>query len=142
MQPKRTNIMQIEKIYDLSFDVAQVYRAWVANATVIPPATTMDINPVVGGHYRLIMETSDFSGRNEGVFSLVEPGVRLCYSWEWNNDGERTEIDVRFSATSTGCRVTLLHAGFASLDSAQRDDSRWDSYIEGFTAHLEANQSA
>lgn len=129
--------MRIEKTYDLTFDVPRVYQAWVSSDTVIPPATAMDINPVVGGHYRLIMDTPEFSGRNEGTFSLVEPEARVCYSWEWNRDGERTDIDVRFTPTPTGCRVDLTHSGFHGNASAQRHDAGWDSYVEGFVRFLQ-----
>jgi len=58
--------MVIEKQYDLRIPPAEVYRAWVSSDTVISPATSMDIEPVVGGYYRLIMDSPDFAARNEG----------------------------------------------------------------------------
>ena len=54
--------MIIEKQYELPFPISHVYAAWVSSDTVIPPATSMDVLPEVGGHYRLIMEMPDFSG--------------------------------------------------------------------------------
>ena len=128
--------MKIEKTYELPYPVATVYSAWVSSDTVIPPATSMDVLPEVGGHYRLIMEMPDFSGKNEGTFSVVEPNARVVYTWEWNGDGEVTTIDVRFEATSDGTRVTLLHTGFTKEESVSNHDGGWDSYLEGFTAHL------
>jgi uncharacterized protein YndB with AHSA1/START domain len=65
--------MQIEKTYELPFPPSVVYDAWVSSDTVIPPATAMDIDPIVGGHYRLIMETPDFNGKNEGRFCWLNP---------------------------------------------------------------------
>ncbi len=129
--------MNIEKVYEIPFPPEQVYAAWVSSETVIPPATAMDINPVEGGHYRLIMETTEFVGRNEGRFLAVDPGTHVRYTWEWNGDGEVSEIDVSFSGSATGTRVTLVHSGFRSQDSADMHDSGWDSYVEGFTAYLQ-----
>ena len=130
--------MQLEKTYELPFAVDVVYSAWVSSATVIPPATAMDVKPEVGGHYRLIMETADFTGRNDGVFSRVEPNQRVTYTWQWNNDGEVTEIDVRFCKVGSGTRLELRHSGFQSQNSVDNHDMGWDSYIQGFTDYLRA----
>ncbi len=130
--------MEIQKTYELPFPIADVYVAWVSSETVIPPATKMDVLPEVGGHYRLLMDTPDFTMTNEGTFSVVEPEQRVVYTWEWNNDGEVSTIDVRFSATDSGTKVELLHTGFQKPESVDQHDSGWDSYIEGFTAHLKS----
>lgn len=128
--------MDIQCNYRILHRVEQVYAAWVSSETVIPPATAMDIDPRPGGHYRLLMEMPDFTGRNEGIFSLVEPNERVRYSWEWNGDGEVTEVDVRFVAMGDQTEVRITHCGFAS--EASRDNHRvgWDSYIDGFSAFL------
>lgn len=130
--------MKIEKRWSLPYPPDQVYDHWVSSDTVIPPATRMEIEPVVGGHYRLIMEGPEFSGRNEGVFEIVEPKQRVRYSWEWNGDGEVTMIDVRFDPDATGTLISLTHEGFQSEDTRATHDSGWDAYIEGFEAHLKA----
>lgn len=129
--------MDIEKTYELPFPPQQVYAAWVSSDTVIAPATSMDINPVVGGHYRLIMENPEFTGKNEGEFLIVEPNRHVRYTWEWNNDGEITEIDVVFSESPTGTRIVLQHTGFKHAESAEMHASGWDSYINGLTEFLE-----
>ena len=128
--------MEINKHYELPFPVETVYAAWVSSDTVIPPATSMEVLPEVGGHYRLIMETPDFSGRNEGEFLLVEPNARVTYTWEWNNDGEVSTIDVRFKPSGDGTRIDLVHKGFIKEESITNHDSGWDSYVDGFTKHL------
>jgi uncharacterized protein YndB with AHSA1/START domain len=130
----------VEKTYTIPFSVEAVYAAWVSSKTVIAPATNMDIDPVVGGHYRLIMQTDEFSGRNEGTFLAVEPDQHLKYTWEWNGDGEVTEIDVRFLPTREGTVVHIVHSGFTSEARRAQHDSGWDTYIQGFTAHLRSRR--
>ena len=129
--------MKIEKYYDLPYPISSVYNAWVSSDTVISPATAMDINPEVGGHYRLIMESPEFTARNEGKFLLVEPGKHIVYTWEWNSDGEVSEIDVEFTDTRTGTGIKIVHSGFLSAESVSNHDRGWDSYIEGFKAFLD-----
>ena len=58
---------------ELAFDMKVVHTAWVSSSAVIAPATSMDIEPDVGGHYRLATDAPEFSGKNEGKFSLIEP---------------------------------------------------------------------
>ena len=128
----------ISKSYLLPFPVRQVYRAWVSSDTVVPPATSMDIDPKVGGHYRQIMDTTEFKARNEGTFSRVVPNERLTYSWEWNRNGEVTEIDVSFAGHLEGTSLQLTHSGFVKEQSRAMHDSGWDRYIEGLSKYLSA----
>ena len=74
--------MDIEKIYELPFPVGDVYGAWTSPDTVVPPATRMEVEPIVGGPYRVIIETPDFSARTDGKFLVVEPERRVRYTWE------------------------------------------------------------
>jgi len=96
----------------------------------------MNIDPKVGGHYRLIISGNDFSSRNEGKFLIVEAPHHVRYTWEWSGDGEITEIDVVFATTTQGTEIQISHSGFTSQTSVDNHDSGWDSYIEGFIAHL------
>ena len=131
--------MDLEKRYELTFPIGQVYAAWVSSDTVIPPATKMDVLPEVGGHYRLYMDTPDFTMTNEGTFSVVEPEQRVVYTWEWNNDGEVSTIDVRFAETSSGTEIHIHHSGFEKPESMSQHDAGWDSYVQGLTALLEGS---
>lgn len=78
------------------------------------------------------METPEFTSKNEGVFTRFEPNQRVTYSWEWNHDGEVSEIDVRFSDEAVGTLVEISHTGFQKETSRAMHHSGWDSYIEGF----------
>lgn len=132
------NTISFQKQYELPFPPLVVYTAWVSSDTVIAPATAMDINPVVGGHYRLLMESTDHAAKNEGEFLIVEPGKHVRYTWEWNGDGEISEIDVTFAAKASGTVIDLVHSGFKKQESADMHDAGWDSYIAGFTDFLSA----
>lgn len=133
--------MDIDKTYLLPFPVELVYSCWTSSKTVIPPATRMDIDPVVGGHYRLFMEMPDAKMSNEGRFLEVVSDQLLKYTWEWNGDGEVTEITVRFNARENGTEIHILHTGFATKESAVMHDSGWDSYVDGLIAFISDKRS-
>ena len=128
--------MNIDKHYELPFPPNRVFDAWVCSETVIPPATSMDINPQIGGHYRLYMEMEDRCSRAEGIFFSVEPGRHVRYTWEWDRDGEITEIDVCFDATPEGTSVHIQHTGFTNQSSVDMHAKGWDSYVEQLSAFL------
>lgn len=129
--------MDIEKTYHLPFPPDEVYATWTSSRTVIAPATRMDIDPRIGGHYHLFIETADGVLRNSGTFSQVVPDHHLIYTWRWNDDDEVTTIDVEFSASAEGCKIDLKHLGFASEQSRALHDSGWDSYIKGLQEFME-----
>ncbi|MEM7099695.1 MAG: SRPBCC domain-containing protein [Pseudomonadota bacterium] len=130
--------LEIDLTYEVPFPLETVYSTWVSSDTVIPPATAMEVLPEVGGHYRLIMEGENFSMRNEGEFIEVRPNRFVHYTWEWNNDGEISHIEVTFSAHSDhNTSVRIFHYGFNNPESVASHHSGWDSYIEGFTAHIQ-----
>ena len=128
--------MDIEKQYDLPFSVETVFSAWTSSETIIPPATRMNITPRVGGEFVLFVETPQFNARTRGRFKEFLPNEKLVYSWEWNDDGEETEITVDFAAAGKGTLLNLTHSGWQKEESRQMHDSGWDSYIEGLTAFL------
>jgi len=128
--------MIIIKTYELPFSREKVYANWLSSKTIIAPATSMDILPQVGGHYRLIMSTPEFVSKNEGVFLIVEPISHVRYTWEWNHDGEVTEIDVKFSSSGLGTVIIIEHSGFTKQQSVDMHEHGWDSYIEGLIHFL------
>ncbi len=127
----------IAKSKILAFPISTVYRAWVSSDTVIPPATAMDIDPKVGGHYRLIINTPDFKSRCEGVFSVVEPENRIVYSWQWEGDDNATQIEVQFTEIPAGTKVVLTHSGFSDEQSRSNHAHGWDSFFTGFESYLD-----
>ena len=102
---------------ELAFDMKVVHTAWVSSSPVIASATSMDIEPAVGGHYRLTTDAPEFSGKNEGKFSLIELQQRVLYTRKRNGDGEVTEIDVRVEVTAAGTKILIHHTGFSTDES-------------------------
>ena len=121
------------KSYVLKFPLELVFEKWVAEDTVVAPAEKMEIEPRVGGAYRLLMPGG---GVMEGVFSEFSENERVTYSWNWVGSDETTEVDVTFHDHPDGTEVSVTHSGFQSAESLEMHASGWDSYLEGFKAHI------
>ena len=129
----------IDKTWLLPVPRARLYAAWVSSDTVIPPATRMDVQPEVGGHYRLFVETPDGVTGTDGVFEVVEPEQRLVYGWAWDG-GPSSRIEVDFedagAALPGGTRFHLRHTELENDDAIAAHDAGWDAYVEKLTARL------
>ena len=91
--------------------------------------SALEIEPAVGGIYKLIMQGGFCL---TGHFSVVETNKRLVYFWQWQDDNEITEVEVLFTQASAQTRVQLPHRGFVTKDSKQRHQEGWHSYLVGF----------
>ena len=71
-----------------------------------------------------------------GTFSQVEPGQALTYSWQWDGDDEASVVSVSFADNAGGTAVHIVHGEFSTQEAYDNHATGWDSYVEGFTAHV------
>lgn len=128
--------MKIEKRYVLPISVDDAYAAWVSSDTVVSPAKRMNVQPYVGGHFQLFFNETADSAAIEGLFLEVVQNERLRYSWQWDKDGEVTEVTVTFEPTDNGTIIAVVHDGFDSAEAVAMHETGWDSYIAGFEQHV------
>jgi uncharacterized protein YndB with AHSA1/START domain len=123
----------IEASYILKCPPEMAYAHWISPKTIIPPATSLEIQAKVGGIYKLGMPGGVSM---MGKFVLVEPNQRLVYSWQWQGDSEITKVDVMFSAHSSGAEIKIVHGDFTTVQSFERHSDGWNNYIEGLGEYL------
>jgi len=63
----------------------------------------------------------------------------VAYLWNWVGSDETTEVDVIFQTHPDGIEVRITHSGFESSTPLDNHSTGWDSYIDGFTAHLKSS---
>ncbi|HET9625250.1 MAG TPA: SRPBCC domain-containing protein [Kofleriaceae bacterium] len=86
------------------------YRAWGE----LPSA--LHLEPGLGG--KITERRGDGGAVHEaGTITAWDPPHHLAFEWRGVNfaPGEATRVDIRFEARGTGTRVTLVHAGWASI---------------------------
>ena len=126
----------INKSYIIEFPLALVFAKWVAEDTVVSPTGRLKIEPRIGGAYELFMNEGSVM---KGVFTEFVENERVTYSWNWVGNEETTEVDVVFRSHPDGTEVQLTHSGFTSSTSYDNHAAGWDSYIDGFKAHLKSS---
>jgi uncharacterized protein YndB with AHSA1/START domain len=114
-----------------------VYEAWVSEETVVPPVTRIEKDVRLGGHYRLFVEMEGMTFVMRAEYKEVVPNRKLVYSWEWNDDGEETLVEVDFIPQGDGCLVKLTHGELKKQESFDNHTFGWGNYFDGLAKRLE-----
>ncbi len=113
-----------------------VFEAWVAEETLVAPVTKIEKDVRVGGQYKLFVEMENFTAIMTAEYLKIEPGRKLRYSWEWNDDGEETTVEVDFIPEAEGCVVRVTQGAFEKQESLDRHAFGWENYFDGLERQL------
>jgi uncharacterized protein YndB with AHSA1/START domain len=125
-------------------------KAWLGSgAGLTIEAVTMDLR--VGGQFRIQQKRADgefFTAA--GTYLEVKPLERLVYTWDWEKDGGGTEfgereghesqVTVEFRARGKRTELMLTHEKLASVESRDRHEGGWTSWIGRLAKFVEAKQ--
>ena len=128
--------LTIHKKYHVPFSSEQLYEAWISPKAVIPPVNRIEVEPKVDGFLKLMVEMPEGTSVMYGRFLSLTYPTQLVYTWEWDNNGEETQVAVDFKPTEDGTEITVNHTGFQGEASRATHDSGWDSYVAGITKLL------
>ena len=129
--------------------VSLVYAAWTqpehlqrwhAPGPMTVQSAEADVR--VGGRYRIVMRSAD--GKQEhivsGVYEVVEPEVRLVYTWNWHpkagHDPAEMRVTVTFTPDDTETLLHLRHEGFSDADSRRGHGQGWAGCLDKLLPHL------
>ena len=91
-----------------------------------------DLDPRVGGSYRVLMRTSD--GEEHGVGGMyreVRPDRRLVFTWAWRSTPERESlVTVDLRPEGEGTVLTLTHAEFFDEAARDRHNAGWSGALD------------
>jgi hypothetical protein len=127
-----------EKAFDLFTNHMGRWWPLTTHSVSTDDARDVRVDGRVGGTLREV--TGDGVEHEWGVITIYEPGARIQFTWYPGLPEEAgTNVDVRFDATVSGTRVTLVHSGWeARGDDAQtvRDnyESGWDLVLAPYAA--------
>ena len=126
--------------------VEKVFRAWTEGSALqrwFGPSDAMrvvvaEVNPRVGGRYRIVMEEETGARHSVGgVFRVVETNQKLVFTWAWESTPERESlVTLTFESVGGGTRLTLLHEQFADEPARDRHQSGWNGTLDRLERHL------
>ncbi len=106
--------IETERSFNSTSDT--VYQAWISEETLVRPVTRIEKDVRIGGYYRLYVEMENATAVMEAKYREVETGRKLVYRWEWNRDGEVTEVAVEGrSSAGVGSTVGVMPCIFAAM---------------------------
>jgi uncharacterized protein YndB with AHSA1/START domain len=119
-----------EKVYAAWTDPQKIVR-WFGRADANRETFQADIDPRVGGRYRVSFSTDAEYYEVGGVYREVLPNRRFVFSWAWHSTPEReSQVTVSLEPDGDGTRLTVHHEQL--FDQASRD-----GHERGWTASLD-----
>lgn len=128
--------LSIQKRYTFKYSAEQLFDVWISPDSVVAPVTAIEVEPHTDGLFKLTA-AGERSSHMLGKFLEFERPSKLVYTWEWNNDGEVSQVAVEFNPLDDGTEVIINHTGFDKASSRETHDNGWDSYVAGITKLLE-----
>jgi uncharacterized protein YndB with AHSA1/START domain len=133
----------IKKTVSVDCAVEEAFRVFTSDALSWWPAESHSIagtvseivfEPHVGGEVYEVAESGE-RGHWANVLEW-EPPHRLVLAWNiLNREGDRTEVEVRFTPEGSGTRVELEHRGWERV--AENAEGKRNSYFVGWSYVLE-----
>ena len=105
------------------FSRADVFAAWLSNDSVVAPVTNIDIEPHVGGRYRLHVGNGADAPTMRGRVVAIEQDRHVRHTWCWDGAHESL-VDVRFDDSRDSTVVLLQHSGLADDDDRRAPQRR------------------
>lgn len=128
---------------------AEVFAAWLDRDTLrefIGPgdASTaeVEIDPRVGGHFRIIMRRDDSAVEHIGEYRTIEPPHRLVFTWQSPNTQDRpTLVTIECTPHEDGTRFVLIHEQLPSDEAVERHKQGWTIRVEKLAAVVRRMQA-
>ena len=125
----------------------RVFAAWLDPQSLVrwmrPAANgtaTAEVDPRVGGRFRIIMTHSAGVTEHTGEYLVIEPPARLSFTWiSVNTNQLATQVTVEYHDRDRGTELVLTHR---RLPEAKRDAHRqgWSTILQHLEAVLRTDQ--
>ena len=127
----------------------RAFRAWIDPADMkqwyCPEGGTVgnvEVDPEVGGRYRVVMEMPDRSHIVTGVYREIDSPRRIVFTWRWEEEDDQrghgeslvtVEFEDRGDETT---EVILTHEKLETAESRDGHESGWASALNRYEALL------
>ena len=124
-----------EEIFDAWTDAASL-AVWMAPGSVL--RAVVEVDPRVGGRFRILMKGPDCDHEHTGEYLVLERPRRLVFTWiSAETQGRATTVSVELLARSPGeTELTLVHEGLPDERAGERHRSGWGDILGKLAAEL------
>lgn len=129
---RRTVAASRDRVYAAWTDPEQI-RQWHAPGDFSVATAEVDLS--VGGRYRFGMKHPEKDALRYvgGVYEAIEPGKKLVYTWQWEQDEDNvgeTRVSVEFRDADNGTEIVLVHERFPTTATRDHHSAGWNGCID------------
>lgn len=123
-----------ERVFEAFIDLEQRRQWWHCGPGFA--CTRCEIDPRIGGKYRLDMTGPERHWETVGEFREVDPPRRLVFTWTWQHLVEGDEpvedalVTIDFIERDGATEVVIAHEGLPSEASAEEHGGGWRACFE------------
>jgi uncharacterized protein YndB with AHSA1/START domain len=110
-------------------------RDWMCPGEIVRVEVQLD--PRVGGSYRIVMHDRVRAYEHTGEYLVVEPPARLVFTWvAASTDNRPTLVTVELSPHEGGCELVLTHERLPEGEVLDRYRGGWGQITNRLAEHL------
>jgi len=111
-------------------------RDWMCPGDIV--AAEVQLDPRVGGAFRIVMKGPTYEVDHTGEYLVVEPPSKLVFTWTSARTEHRTTlVTVELFARGDLCELVLTHERFPNADAMRSHRSGWTRIVERLASHLQ-----
>jgi uncharacterized protein YndB with AHSA1/START domain len=125
---------------------AKVYAAWTDPQKIVhwfgrtdakPGSMQAEIDPRIGGRFRVRFNTEDEYYEVGGVYREVVPNQRLVFSWAWHSTPEReSQVTVMLQPDGDGTLLTVHHEQLFDQASREGHERGWIGALDKLEKYI------
>jgi uncharacterized protein YndB with AHSA1/START domain len=102
--------------------------------------TVAEVDLRLGGAVRVVMrdptKAEDYGGG--GVYTEIDRPRRLAFTWLWDGDTRRTQIEIDFEERDGATTVSFTHSGLWDEAAVRSHEGGWSRILDKLGRTLEA----
>lgn len=124
-----------EEIFDAWTDAASL-AVWMAPGSV--RRSLVELDPRVGGHFRILMQGPDCDHEHSGEYLVLDRPHRLVFTWtSAATRGRSTKVSVQLEPHGPGeTELTLVHEGLPDEPAGEQHRSGWGDILGKLAASV------
>jgi uncharacterized protein YndB with AHSA1/START domain len=143
LDEERPDRLVVRKVIQASRD--EVFAAWIDPESIrywMCPgdivAAEAQLDPRVGGSYRIVMKSQARQYEHTGEYLVVEPPSKLVFTWiSKSTDNQPTIVTVELFARGDQCELVLTHERFAKADEVRHHRGGWGQIVDKLAGYLQ-----
>lgn len=129
-----------EKVFAAWLD-PQGMKYWMCPAHIL--STEAQLDPRVGGSFRIVMKGKDRDYEHTGEYRVIEPPSKIVFTWVSDGtDHKPTLVTVELFERGQHCELVLTHERFPRPDKVQAHKLGWSEIVDLLADYLQKHHFA